>query len=269
MKIIRSKKKLLINLSGVKNLGFVPTMGGIHKGHISLVKKSTSVCNKTVVSIFVNKPQFNRKNDFKKYPRNLKKDISILRRLKVDLLFIPNMNQIYPGGQNRKIKISTFSKKLCGKSRPGHFMAVVDVIDRFLKLIKPSKMFLGNKDMQQLKIIENYILKNKIKTKVVSCETIRNNMGVAYSSRNFLLKNKEMIIASWVYKKISKYKKQIIHGKISINRIKNEILSLGVNKIDYIEILNVNKLVPPYKKKNIYKIFIAYYLNKVRLIDNI
>tara|TARA_B100000686_G_C16675745_1_gene909019 strand:- start:494 stop:1303 length:810 start_codon:yes stop_codon:yes gene_type:complete len=269
MKIIRSKKKLTNILSGVKNLGFVPTMGAIHKGHIYLVKKSMSKCNKTIVSIFVNKPQFNRKNDFKKYPRNLKKDISILKRLKVDFLFIPNMRQVYPDGQNKKIKITAFSKKLCGKSRPGHFVAVIDVIDRFLKLIKPSKMFLGNKDMQQLKIIENHILKNKISTKIIPCKTIRKNNGVPYSSRNFLLKNKEMNIASQVYKKIFMQKKKLIDGKISIRRIKNEILSSGVNKIDYIEILNVNKLIPPYYKKNIYKIFIAYYLKKVRLIDNI
>ena len=143
MKIILSKKKLIQILNGEKDLGFVPTMGAIHKAHIYILKKSISVCKKTIVTIFVNKPQFNKITDYKKYPRNLKKDISILRKYNVDYLYLPTMKQIYPFGYNKKIKISSFGKKLCGKSRPGHFESVVDVIDRFLKIINPNKIFLG------------------------------------------------------------------------------------------------------------------------------
>ena len=135
-------------------------MGGIHLGHISLIKRSIRECKKTAVSIFINKPQFNRKYDFKKYPRRIKKDIKKLKKLKIDYLYLPKEKDIYPKGQNKNIKISPFKKKLCGKNRPGHFIAVVDVIDRFIKIIKPSKIFFGEKDMQQLKLVESFIKKN-------------------------------------------------------------------------------------------------------------
>ena len=133
-------------------------MGAIHIGHISLIKKSISQCNKTIVTIFINKPQFNRKSDYKKYPRVIKKDISIIKKLKVDYLFLPKVNQIYPDGPNKNIKISALGKKLCGKFRPKHFEAVVDVIDRFIKIINPKKIYFGEKDMQQLKIIQEFMI---------------------------------------------------------------------------------------------------------------
>ena len=153
MKIIYTKKQLVNFVLKQKNLGFVPTMGAIHVGHASLIKKSIKQSDKTIVTIFINKPQFNRKNDFLKYPRMLNKDISILAKLKVDYLYLPSKKKIYPNGPNNNIKISAFKKKLCGKYRPGHFIAVVDVIDRFIKIIKPAKIYLGEKDMQQLKKI--------------------------------------------------------------------------------------------------------------------
>ena len=127
-----------------------------------------------------------------------------LRKLKIDYLYLPTSKQIYPSGHNKNIKISSFSKKLCGKNRPGHFKAVVDVVQRFIKIIKPAKIFLGEKDMQQLKIIDHFIKKNHIKTKVIGCKTIREKNGVACPSRNFLLSNQEMKFASSIYKYISK-----------------------------------------------------------------
>ena len=139
MKIILQKKNLLRLIKDQKNLGFVPTMGALHLGHISLIKKSIDISNKTVVSIFVNKPQFNRKNDYKKYPRSLKKDIKTLRKLKIDVLYLPNHNEIYPEGISKNLKINSLSNKLCGKFRPGHFNAVVDVVERLIKIIKPKK----------------------------------------------------------------------------------------------------------------------------------
>ena len=142
MKITTDKHKIIKLLRKEKKLGFVPTMGALHKGHISLIKKSISQCNKTVVTIFINKPQFNRIKDFIYYPRVIKKDISLLRKYKVDFLYLPSMKQIYPKGPNKKIKISPLCQSLCGKSRPRHFHAVVDVIDRFIKIIKPSMIFL-------------------------------------------------------------------------------------------------------------------------------
>ena len=269
MKIIYTKKQLVNFVLKQKNLGFVPTMGAIHVGHASLIKKSIKQSDKTIVTIFINKPQFNRKNDFLKYPRMLNKDISILAKLKVDYLYLPSKKKIYPNGPNNNIKISAFKKKLCGKYRPGHFIAVVDVIDRFIKIIKPAKIYLGEKDMQQLKIVEHFVKKEHPGIKVVGCKTIREKNGIACSSRNFLLSLKEKEIAARVYKVLINKKKYLIKKKISLNRIKNKIFELGVRKVDYIELLDINKLIEPYSKNKRYKIFIAYYLRTIRLIDNI
>ena len=269
MKIISNKKKLAEFVDNEKNLGFVPTMGAIHSGHASLINKSIASCSKTIVSIFINKPQFNKKIDYKNYPRKRIKDILALRKLKIDYLYLPTSKQIYPSGHNKNIKISSFSKKLCGKNRPGHFKSVVDVVQRFIKIIKPAKIFLGEKDMQQLKIIDHFIKKNHIKTKVIGCKTIREKNGVACSSRNFLLSNQEMKFASSIYKYISKNKKKLIKGKIQIKNLRSKIIKLGADKIDYFELININKIIKPYKSKKKYKIFVAYFLGKTRLIDNI
>jgi len=269
MKIISSKTKLIEFIHKKRNLGLVPTMGAIHLGHVSMIRKCISQCNITIVTIFINKPQFNRKSDFKKYPRVLTKDIAILKNLKIDCLYLPTFKQIYPAGQNRNIKIDSFGKKLCGKLRPGHFEAVADVIDRFIKLIRPKKIYFGEKDMQQLKILEHFIKKNHIKTKVLGCKTIREKNGLAYSSRNFLLSSKEKKIASKIYKILKNRKHNLIKKKISLNTIKRKVFKVGANKIDYIKLLDINKIIKPYKRADKYKIFIAYYLGSTRLIDNI
>ena len=160
-------------------------------------------------------------------------------------------------------------KKLCGKTRPGHFEAVVDVIDKFIKIIKPNKIFLGEKDMQQLKIVEEFINRNKIKTKVIACKTIRETNGLAYSSRNLLLTPMEKRIASKIYNLLKGRKKKLVKNKKFLKQTKTEILKYGVNKIDYLEFHDINKLIFPYKKNIRYKIFVAYYLGSTRLIDNI
>ena len=268
MKIISNKNKLIKFVHSEKNLGFVPTMGGIHQGHVSLIKRSLKQCDKTIISIFVNKPQF-KNSDFRKYPRILKKDISIIKKLKVDYLFLPAEKQIYPNGYSKNIKISHFGKKLCGKFRPGHFKAVVDVIDRFIKIIKPKKIYFGEKDMQQLKIIEHFVKNKHNKVKVIGCKTVREKNGIAFSSRNFLLSSDEKKIASKIYKLLVYKKQNLVKNKISLKSQWRKILNLGATKIDYIKILDINKLMKPFKKNNKYKIFIAYYLRSTRLIDNI
>ena len=269
MKIIIHKNKLINLLDKEKKLGFVPTMGSLHAGHISLVKKCISQCNKSIVTIFINKPQFNKINDYRKYPRSLRKDIKCLKKLKVNFLYIPLEKEIYPNGPNKKIKINSLSKKLCGRFRPGHFEAVVDVIDRFIKIINPKNIYLGEKDMQQLKIIEHFLKKNNKTTKVVKCKTIRNKSGIALSSRNALLSINEKIIASKIFKILKNNKRNIIKNKLNLTKVKKKIYKLGVSKIEYMKKINVNKLIKPYIKNNNYKIFISYYLGKTRLIDNI
>ena len=269
MKIFFNKKKLIKTIKDENDLGFVPTMGAILKAHIYLVKRSISLRNKTIVTIFVNKPQFNNIVDYKKYPRNIKRDITLLRKYKVDYLYLPTAKQIYQSKPNKKIKISSFSKKLCGKFRPGHFEAVTDVIDRFIKIIKPSKIFLGEKDMQQLKIVKEYINKNQINTKIVECKTIREKNGIACSSRNSLLTQDHIFIASRVYKLLLKNKKLLILRRNILKKIKNKIFRLGVKKIDYIELVDINKQTKPFKKSKKYKLFVSYYLGSTRLLDNI
>ena len=269
MEIISDKKKLIKALQNYKNIGFVPTMGGIHKGHISLVKKSRQKCNKTVVSIFINKPQFNKRKDYKNYPRVLNKDISVLKENKIDYLYLAKEKHIYPPDQSRNIEINSFEKKLCGKFRPNHFKAVVDVIDRFIKIIKPANIFLGEKDYQQLILVEDFVRKNNIKVNIVKCKTIREKNGIAFSSRNLLLKKKDYFIAGKIYHLIKKNKKKLIKRKAFIKIIKKKILSFGANKIEYITVLDINNLIHGFKRKKKFRIFIAYYFNSIRLIDNI
>ena len=269
MKIIYKKEKLAKLINNEKNLGFVPTMGCIHKAHLSLIKKSNKISRKTIVSIFVNRPQFNKKIDYQKYPKTIKKDIKILRRLNVDFLYIPFEKDIYPKGPTKNIKISSFSKQLCGKFRPGHFEAVVDVINRFIKIIKPKNIFMGEKDFQQLYLVKRYIRK-KYNSKIIQCKTIRDKNKLALSSRNLLLNKKELSKAGKIAKNMILFKK-----KLSIKKdIKKSLLTKKdeLNKsfnieIEYLEIRNKHNLRITNKILNS-KIFIAYYINKVRLIDN-
>ena len=266
MKIFKSKHKLQKEILNIKNISFVPTMGGLHRGHISLIKKSKTFKGKNVVSIFINPKQFNEKKDFLSYPRNLKKDLIILKNLNVDFVYIPNVKNIFSFRPKNKIFLDKSSKKLCGQSRRGHFEGVLNVVNRFLEIIKPRYIFLGIKDFQQLYLINKHILRKKINTKVISCKTIREKNGVACSTRNNNLNKKELRTASKIYHYLISKKKL---SNIKVLNIKKKLISLGVKKIDYIEFYNLNTLKRPKNKKENFKIFIAYYLNKIRLIDNV
>ncbi len=271
MKIFKSKHKLQKEILNIKNISFVHTMGGLHKGHVSLIKKSKNFKGKTLVSIFVNSKQFNEKKDFLNYPRNLKKDLIILKRLNVDLIYLPNLKDIFSFQVKNKIFLDKFSKKLCGKSRRGHFEAVLNIVNRFLEIIKPKYMFLGIKDFQQSYLINMHILKRRINTKVIHCKTIREKNGVACSTRNNNLNRNQFKIASNVVKYL-KNKKKLIKKNLSnfkFLNIKKDLINLGVTKIDYIELYNSETLKRPKNKREKFKIFIAFYLNKNRLIDNI
>jgi pantoate--beta-alanine ligase len=269
MKIISNKAKLIKLLKKETNIGFIPTLGALHQGHDSLIKRSLNECSKTVVSIFINKPQFNAKSDFMKYPRILSKDISRLKKLKISFLYLPTFKQIYPNGIDRNIKINSLENKLCGKFRPGHFKSVVDVVNRLIKIIKPKKIFFGEKDMQQFLIIKNFVIKNYQNIRVIPCKTIREKNGIACSSRNYLLDKNGINIASKVYKLLSNKKKDLVRKKVSVNNIKAKIIKLGVKKIEYIKILDINKLIRPHNRFIKLRIFISYYLKNTRLIDNI
>ena len=268
MIIFKSINKLNKEVNFKANIGFVPTMGALHKGHISLINSSKKKCKKTLVSIFINPSQFNKKKDLKKYPKRLNKDIKILKKLKVDYLLLPKNNQIYKNKKNMKINLIKKDKILCAKYRPGHFEGVLAVINQFMTNIKPKFMFLGEKDYQQIILIKKFI-KKKFKTKIVVCKTVRLDNLVPYSSRNFCLSRNEISTASFVSKCIHKFYLSIIknfNNRFNINLVKNSIESKKI-KTDYFEIRNKTNLSKNFNKKN-FKIFIAYYLNDIRLIDN-
>ena len=271
MKIFKNKEDLKSEIINNKTICFIPTMGGLHKGHISLIKKAKKINNKTLVSIYVNPKQFSRKEDYKRYPRNLQNDIKILKKLKINYLYLPNTKDIFYFKTKNKIYLHKFSQKLCGKFRKGHFKGVLNVVNRFLEIIRPKYILLGLKDFQQLTLIEKHIIRNKINTKVISCKTIREKNGVVCSTRNFNLNNKQLKIAKNVYKylfTIKMYTKKSIKFFNSSN-LKKKLINLGVSKVDYLDIINLKKLKKPKSRKENYNIFIAYYLGKTRLIDNI
>ena len=269
MIIFKSINKLNKEVNFKASIGFVPTMGSLHNGHISLIKSSKKKCKKTLVSIFINPSQFNNKNDLKKYPKNLKKDVSILKRLNVDYVLIPTENEIYKSKKNRKIKLRKSDKIMCAFYRPGHFEGVLAVINQFLQKIEIKNIFLGEKDYQQLILIKR-LVKNKFRANVISCPTIRDKNKIALSSRNVLLKKNDIknssLIASMLLSFKNKLKKDI-HNKKNINYLIIKINKLKNIKIEYLEIRNKFTLRKKYNKNN-FKIFLAYYNNNVRLIDN-
>ena len=271
MKILLNKVSLTKSLRHFSDIGFVPTMGSIHKGHLSLINKSNQSCHKTVVSIFVNPKQFNNKKDFKTYPKNIKKDLkSLIQTKKVDFVYIPEFKDIFRNSKKPNIKLNKKDKILCAKFREGHFEGVLDVMDRLTNIVRPSKIFMGNKDFQQLFLVKKY-LKKKYNTNVLGCKTIREKNKVALSSRNCLLSKRNLILAGKIIRKLINVKKNI---KIKKNKnkylltVKDDFQKQFKIKIEYLELRDINNL----KLSNVIntsKLFIAYYLNGVRLIDNL
>ena len=269
MKIITSIFDLNKEIKNYKNIGFVPTMGGIHDGHKSLIKASQNKKNKTIVSIFVNPTQFNKKDDFKKYPRNIKKDIAILKKLNVEYLFTPKARDIYKF-KAKKFNLKKKDKILCARHRSGHFEGVLNVMNRLMTIIKSKDLFMGEKDYQQLYLIKKFLSK-KFKVRINSCPTIRVNKNIALSTRNKLLNINSLKKAAEIalFLKKIKYKSKLQASKMILNLpdYKKKLENKYNIKIDYLEFrdeknLNLNNF------KNKYRLFVAYYINNVRLIDN-
>jgi len=277
MKLIKQITDLNKAINKEKELGFVPTMGSLHKGHEFLIRESKKICKKTLISIFVNPTQFNDKNDYRNYPRNLSKDLKILKKLKVDFVYLPTINQIYKRGNLSKITLKKSQKILCAKFRKGHFEGVINVLNRFLKLISPKMMFMGEKDYQQFFLVRDLISK-KYKTKVYSCKTIRNSNGMALSSRNILLTKTDLKTAGLITNKLFKLKRSIYKknglnnidkkkSKELIQKLKKQLINKFNIKIEYLECRNLMNLSTNLNNKP-FKLFVSYYLNNVRLIDN-
>jgi len=270
MKIILNNRDLSKTIKPFKDIGFVPTMGGIHKGHISLIRRSIQTNKKTIVSIFINPKQFNNIKDFNSYPANIKKDLAVLKKIKkLDFVYIPKFMDIYENKEKSEIKIEKKYKVLCAKYRKGHFEGVLDVMNRLTKLIKPKKIFMGKKDFQQFFLVKDFIEKN-YNTKVIGCKTIRNRNKLALSSRNFLLKRSELTKVEKISKNFLNLKNKIKYTK-NINQFlkqtKNNFESFFSIKIEYLENRNINDLSMSNKYDGS-KIFLAYNYKGVRLIDN-
>ena len=276
MKLIKRITDLNKAISKEKNLGFVPTMGCIHKGHESLIKRSKLLCKNTLVSIFVNPTQFKSRYDYKNYPRNLNKDLKILKKLKVDYVYLPTSNQIYKKKLS-KVFLKKKQKILCAKFRKGHFEGVLNVLNRFVKLISPNIIFMGEKDYQQYFLVKDFITK-KYTTKIYPCRTIRYSNGMALSSRNMLLNKTDIKTAGFIASKLINLKRSLSQKKYFngvdsaklkklIQQTKKSLIDKFDIKIDYLECRNLLNLSTKIQNKP-FKLFVAYYLKNIRLIDN-
>ena len=270
MKIILNNSILTKTLGPFDDIGFVPTMGGIHEGHLSLIKKSIKFNKKTIVSIFLNPKQFNDIKDFKSYPSNIKNDLAILKKIKkLDFIYIPKFKDIYENKKQSNIKINKKDKILCAKYRKGHFEGVLDVMNRLTSLIKPKKIFMGKKDFQQFFLVKNFIEK-KFNTKVIGCKTIRNKNKLALSSRNFLLNKQELKDVEKISKKFLNLKNKIKNSRninIFLQKSKKDLEKFFNIKIEYLENRNTKNLTISNKYQES-KIFLSYYYKNIRLIDN-
>lgn len=258
-----------------KTVGFVPTMGALHDGHISLIEKSSEESDITVCSIFVNPTQFNETSDFEKYPRMIEKDIQILGNTNCSVIFAPDSKEIYTDESIDliDIKLGYLEHELEGKFRPGHFKGVVSVVKRLFDIVQPDKAFFGQKDYQQFMIIKKMVEHFNLKTELICCPVIREKDGLAMSSRNLRLTPKERDFAPTIYQSLIGAKELL--GKSTIKEIKSWAESLlsknDLVELEYFEIRNAEDLKPvkDVNEVNELAILAALKVGKVRLIDNI
>ena len=259
-----------------RKIGFIPTMGALHPGHISLIATSKNECAVTVCSIFVNPAQFNDPKDFKKYPSTIEKDIYLLESSGCDLLFLPSVEEIYPDGYETKkhFDIGYLETILEGQYRPGHFQGVCLVMQRLLEIVKTDRLYLGQKDYQQCMIISRLIelmgLKNSIE--VVISPTQREANGLAMSSRNLRLKEEERTKAAVIFQSLNMIKQDLQKDSFKNLKMKaKSMLEKNGFKIDYVEIASARdlKILNEFDGKQKLVALIAAYINEVRLIDNI
>ena len=261
-----------------KSIGMVPTMGTLHSGHTSLVVRSVSENDITVVSIFVNPTQFNDANDLVKYPRTINFDLEILSDIlgPGDIVFTPEADDIYSDEQIPMIDLGHLDKIMEGKHRPGHFMGVVRIVNILLDLCRPGRAYFGLKDFQQLAVLRTLFKQKDLKTKIIGCTIVREDSGLAMSSRNNRLSPSMRQKAGIIYHTLKKYHEQTV--PFDINKLKNKVIEeINANdqfNVEYFEIVDDNELklltsVNDIKKENSYTGCIAVYAGEVRLIDNI
>lgn len=256
-----------------KTIGFVPTMGALHEGHLSLVEEAKKNCDVTVVSIFVNPTQFNDPEDLKRYPRTLENDVELLHALDCDIVFAPSVQEIYPEPDTRKFNFGYLESVMEGAKRPGHFNGVGQVVSRLFDIVRPDKAFFGMKDFQQIAIIKEMVRQLHYDIEIVPCPIVREESGLARSSRNTLLDEEHRKNAAHIYATLKKA--HYLVPETGVGQLKqwitDEINDNPFLEVEYVEIVDSEtlKVVKDWNEPGKKVICVAVYAGKIRLIDNI
>jgi pantoate--beta-alanine ligase len=277
MRVVSSISDLRKTIKSYKNnnetVGFVPTMGNLHAGHLDLVSKAASVSSHTVVSIFVNPTQFERLDDLDAYPRTMESDLAQLEQLGVDLVFFPEPIEMYPhGGLVTEVDVPKISSMHEGRSRPGHFRGVATVVCKLFNIVMPDVAIFGQKDFQQLSLIRQMVADLNMPIEIIGAPTIREPDGLAMSSRNTRLSLEERLIAPNLYRILKELENKVTHGDCDYLESQNaalEALSKLGFKPDYILVCDAQTLQVAKQGDNELVILAAAYLGEVRLIDNL
>lgn len=277
MKIIKNSKELSEKVNALKKegscIGFVPTMGALHEGHLSLVEYSNKDNDITIVSIFVNPTQFNDKGDYDKYPRILEDDLEKLKKVKCDILFIPSENEMYPTEDNREFDFGNLDKVMEGKHRPGHFRGVALIVSKLFEIVNPDRAYFGEKDFQQLAIIKSLTKQLNFNIEIISCPILRENDGLAMSSRNMLLTAEQRanvaLISETLFNAREKAKSMtVLETQDWVKQTINKNIFLEVEYFEIVDHTNLESISS--WNTEIEKVgCIAVQVGAIRLIDNI
>jgi len=256
-----------------QSIGFVPTMGALHVGHRALIDASNADCDATTVSIFVNPTQFGPNEDYERYPRPLEDDLAMCRDAGVELVFNPTAGEMYPDGGLTTIHVAGLTERLCGAQRPGHFDAVTTVVAKLCNIIMPDKAYFGEKDYQQLKAVEQMVRDLNMPLSIMPCPTVREDDGLAVSSRNAYLTPAQRQQASSLSAALRSAAKSIATGRRDASKlipeIERGILASGPAAIDYVSIVDAETLAPLATVDRPSRICVAVRIGACRLIDNV
>jgi len=278
MKLVRTKDDLRKEVRDArkqgKSIGFVPTMGALHEGHLSLVRTAKVQTDFVVVSIFVNPTQFGPNEDFHRYPRPLEADVNLCTQANADLVFNPSVEEMYPDGFSTTVEVTSVSDGLCGAHRPGHFRGVTTVVMKLFHQVMPDKAFFGQKDAQQCAVLQKMVLDMDMNLQMVICPTVREKDGLAMSSRNRYLSNTERSVAPGIYAALMAFREEAVkHPGQSVKPLKNLLLA-RLEKIpgavmDYAEVVDALTMKPVDNLRGSLVVAVALRLGSTRLIDNI